>query len=503
MVHALEPEGSHGLVGRINVANVVGGSFRSATIGYDSYDPYAGRGLFAEGLRLVVDLLFADPPLGMGLHRIEANIQPANHRSAGLAALARLRPRGLLRDFLHLPGLDGRRDWRDHERFTMLSTDWPAVPYRAHGHRRIACVVTGPGAPGYGGTGPAAAVAAELGIPLYSAGVVDGTATLFELLRSSPVGGVVECRLTAPELRMGLARAGFEPTSVPVLDGCARPLQAGGRAPGASGSARPSPDPAGRHTHARRRGRVGSTPSGLAEWSAVPVRRGPSRPADRTPTPERRHPARILRGLAALTDRDEETTTVAVKIRLKRMGKIRAPFYRVVVMDSRTKRDGRAIEEIGKYHPTEEPSVIEIDIDRAQYWLGQGAQPTEAVAALLKITGDWQKYKGEPGTEGTLQVKAAKTPKKDLYEAAIAAAGARPSRHRRRHHAAKKAAKKADEARSRGPLTRPSCRGRREAAEAPGRGPGRPRPPAEAAADDAKARPRRPPRPEADAADKA
>jgi small subunit ribosomal protein S16 len=117
------------------------------------------------------------------------------------------------------------------------------------------------------------------------------------------------------------------------------------------------------------------------------------------------------------------TTTVAVKIRLKRMGKIRAPFYRVVVMDSRTKRDGRAIEEIGKYHPTEEPSVIQIDSERAQYWLNNGAQPTEAVAALLKITGDWQTYKGEPGTEGTLRVKAPKTPKKDLYEAALAAAG--------------------------------------------------------------------------------
>ena len=114
---------------------------------------------------------------------------------------------------------------------------------------------------------------------------------------------------------------------------------------------------------------------------------------------------------------------MAVKIRLKRMGKIRAPFYRVVVMDSRTKRDGRAIEEIGKYHPTEEPSLIEIDSERAQYWLGVGAQPTEAVEALLKVTGDWQKYKGEPGAEGTLQVKAAKTAKKDLYEAALAAAG--------------------------------------------------------------------------------
>jgi small subunit ribosomal protein S16 len=113
---------------------------------------------------------------------------------------------------------------------------------------------------------------------------------------------------------------------------------------------------------------------------------------------------------------------VAVKIRLKRMGKIRAPYYRVVVMDSRTKRDGRAIEEIGKYHPTEEPSLIDIDSERVQYWLGVGAQPTEQVAALLRVTGDWQRYKGEPGAEGTLKVKEPRPDKKALYEAALAAA---------------------------------------------------------------------------------
>jgi len=95
---------------------------------------------------------------------------------------------------------------------------------------------------------------------------------------------------------------------------------------------------------------------------------------------------------------------VAVKIRLKRLGKIRAPYYRVVVADSRTKRDGRVIEEIGKYHPTEEPSVIEINSDRAQYWLGVGAQPTEQVAALLKLTGDWGKFKGEGNTESVVKV---------------------------------------------------------------------------------------------------
>ncbi|WP_164199234.1 30S ribosomal protein S16 [[Micrococcus luteus] ATCC 49442] len=99
---------------------------------------------------------------------------------------------------------------------------------------------------------------------------------------------------------------------------------------------------------------------------------------------------------------------MAVKIRLKRFGKMRAPYYRIVVMDARSKRDGRAIEEIGKYHPTEEPSYIEVDTDRAQYWLGVGAQPSEQVAAILKITGDWQKFKGLPGQEGTLKTKAAK-----------------------------------------------------------------------------------------------
>ncbi|MBC3764052.1 30S ribosomal protein S16 [Quadrisphaera oryzae] len=101
---------------------------------------------------------------------------------------------------------------------------------------------------------------------------------------------------------------------------------------------------------------------------------------------------------------------MAVKIRLKRLGKIRAPYYRIVVADSRTKRDGRAIEEIGKYHPTEEPSLIEVDRERAQYWLGVGAQPTPQVEAILKITGDWQTFKGLPGTEGTLKTKAPKAP---------------------------------------------------------------------------------------------
>ncbi|MFF5883871.1 30S ribosomal protein S16 [Streptomyces sp. NPDC014603] len=94
---------------------------------------------------------------------------------------------------------------------------------------------------------------------------------------------------------------------------------------------------------------------------------------------------------------------MAVKIKLKRLGKIRSPHYRIVVADARTRRDGRAIEEIGKYHPTYNPSVMEVDSERVAYWLGVGAQPTEAVRAILQKTGDWQKFKGEPAPAPLLQ----------------------------------------------------------------------------------------------------
>lgn len=101
---------------------------------------------------------------------------------------------------------------------------------------------------------------------------------------------------------------------------------------------------------------------------------------------------------------------MAVKIRLKRLGKIRAPYYRIVVADSRTKRDGRVIEEIGQYHPTQEPSVIKVDSERAQYWLSVGAQPTEQVEALLKLTGDWGIFKGDKNAVSTVRVKEPKVP---------------------------------------------------------------------------------------------
>ena len=113
---------------------------------------------------------------------------------------------------------------------------------------------------------------------------------------------------------------------------------------------------------------------------------------------------------------------MAVKIKLKRMGKIHAPFYRIIVADARTKRDGRAIEEIGKYHPKSEPSFIEVNSERAQHWLSVGAQPTDPVRKILEITGDWQKFKGLPGAEGTLKTAAPKADKKDAYAAAVAEA---------------------------------------------------------------------------------
>jgi small subunit ribosomal protein S16 len=132
---------------------------------------------------------------------------------------------------------------------------------------------------------------------------------------------------------------------------------------------------------------------------------------------------------------------VATKIKLMRLGKMRAPYYRIVVADARTKRDGRVIETIGKYHPKENPSFIEVDAERAAYWLGVGAQPTEPVQKILSKTGDWQKFKGEPAP-APLLVREPKADKRAVFEAAalesVAAAGAATTPK-------KKAAKKADE----------------------------------------------------------
>ena len=148
-------------------------------------------------------------------------------------------------------------------------------------------------------------------------------------------------------------------------------------------------------------------------WAAGPsLTRGPGYRLSGLTGP---HPA----GRRSYRDSWEKTTPVAVKIKLKRMGKIHAPYYRVVVADARAKRDGRAIEEIGKYHPKLEPSLIDIDSERAQYWLSVGAQPTDPVRNLLKITGDWQRFHGEDGTEGTLKTASPTPDKKEAFAAAL------------------------------------------------------------------------------------
>ncbi|MDP2772442.1 MAG: 30S ribosomal protein S16, partial [Nocardioides sp.] len=137
---------------------------------------------------------------------------------------------------------------------------------------------------------------------------------------------------------------------------------------------------------------------------------------------------------------------MAVKIRLKRLGKVRVPQYRIVIVDSRKKRDGKVIEEIGKYHPKEDPSYISVVSERAQYWLGVGAQPTEAVAKILKITGDWQTYKGISGTEGTLKVAEPKRDKQEIFNEALKESANEPKGDATTtKKAAKKTSKKAED----------------------------------------------------------
>ncbi len=174
---------------------------------------------------------------------------------------------------------------------------------------------------------------------------------------------------------------------------------------------------------------------------------------------------------------------MAVKIKLTRLGKIRNPQYRIAVADARTRRDGRSIEVIGRYHPKEDPSLIEIDSERAQYWLGVGAQPTEPVLQLLKITGDWQKFKGLPGAEGTLKVKEPKPSKLDLFNAALAEADGGPSgeatQAKKKKAPAKKAAAEKAESEAADEARRPRLQAAAEAAPAK----------AEAAAEGAEATP--------------
>jgi small subunit ribosomal protein S16 len=131
---------------------------------------------------------------------------------------------------------------------------------------------------------------------------------------------------------------------------------------------------------------------------------------------------------------------VATKIKLMRLGKMREPHYRIVVADARTKRDGRSIETIGEYHPKSDPSVIRVDGDRAAYWLGVGAQPTEAVTAIFKVTGDWQKFKGEAAPP-PMKLAAEKPDKQALFNVALAEVSGEPAADSAATTPKKKAAK--------------------------------------------------------------
>jgi len=245
VVHARAPEGGHDLVGKVNVTNVTRGRLLSASMGYDAYDPYAGRGLFAEGLRLVVGLVLAAEPAGMGLHRLEADVQPGNTVSAGLLRSLGFQREGSFPRMLWLPDASGRERWRDHDSYVMTAEDWPAAPYAQPRPWRTVVLVNG--LPAVARTALARALAVELSLPLLSpdlAGGGTGDEALWALLGAAPAGGVVEGWFepqAAPAVAAGLACAGYAVEDVPEVwcDGpAARPGSAAAGPLGAGPSLR-------------------------------------------------------------------------------------------------------------------------------------------------------------------------------------------------------------------------------------------------------------------------
>ena len=243
VIHALAPTGGHDIVGKVNVTNIVRGRLQNATIGYDAYDPYVGRGLFGEGLRLVVSLVFAPEPRGLGLHRIDANVQPGNLESAGVLRSLGFRREGRAVALLWLADGSGASAWRDHDAHAITADEWPAAAYQPHRPARTVVVVNG--LPGSGKTTLARALSRELGVPLLSKDLIKeavgeqlgaddrerlgGTASplgagaheaLWSLLEASPAGAVIESWFPADaseHVRRGLERAGLRPQAVPQI----------------------------------------------------------------------------------------------------------------------------------------------------------------------------------------------------------------------------------------------------------------------------------------------
>lgn len=235
LIHALDPEGEHAVVGKVNVTDVVRGRFESAAIGYDAYDPYAGRGLFGEGLRLIVNLAFTpEAEGGMGLHRVAAAVQPGNARSAGLLRSLGFQREGFSRRMLWLPGADGDLDWQDHVTYALIRDEWPAQPYSSPRDRKVVVLVNG--VSGSGTRALARQLAAELRVPLLSRDVISDRA-MWALLGDSAAGGVVEsCFLPddVPLVIEGLRSCGLDPAAVPEVwcssgrvETAARPLGLG------------------------------------------------------------------------------------------------------------------------------------------------------------------------------------------------------------------------------------------------------------------------------------
>lgn len=243
LIHARERQGDHDLVGKVNVTNIVGGRARSGTLGYDAFDPYAGRGLFAEGLRLAVDLAFAPEPLGIGLHRVEANVQPGNVRSAAVLRRLGFRWEGFSPAYLLMPSLRGPDEWRDHDRYAITAPEWPRQPWQTGPARRVVAVLNG--VPGAGKTTLGRRLAGELGLPLLAKDTVKEAVAdvlpadfvtqhgagrsrlgsgameaLWALLADSGPGGLVESWFWPGDdryLRDGLRRAGLDAATVPEV----------------------------------------------------------------------------------------------------------------------------------------------------------------------------------------------------------------------------------------------------------------------------------------------